>query len=123
MNVGGVLDVSIGEIVEGIEKIQKHIHKDENALCIDLDIINASLQEWYNDIIAKYSPWVANDMKVDSSDLAIIYKCSKDSTRRDIAEKSLHFLQEVERLYKSGKLKKSIKDRLDIDKIKQTKNF
>lgn len=119
--MSAVFGISLGEIVQVIEKLYKHSHNDENALCFNLDIINASLQNWYNDIIAKFSPWVANE-KVDSSDLAIIYKYSKDSTRKDIAEKSLGFLREVERLYKSRELKKSIKDRLDIDKIEQAKN-
>lgn len=119
MNIGGILEISVGEIAEMINKVQNHSHKDTKALCINLEIINTSLQNWYDDIIDKFSHWVENDMKVDSSELGYIYKCARDSKRKTNAEKSIGYLGYVEG--QSNKLRKVSKGRLDIDKITQAR--
>jgi hypothetical protein len=119
LNIGGVFDISVGEVAEIVEKVNQSLHKDKKDICLHLEIVNAGLQDWYNDIIEKFSPWVANNMKVESSDLDFIYKCTKDSKRKTIAENSIGLLQYMaEHSGKGkGKGKKGFKGRIDIDKI------
>lgn len=74
--------------------------------CLHLEIVNTSIQDWYNDIIDKFSRWVANDMKVESSDLELICKCTMDIKRKTIAENSIGLLQYMMEHSDSGKGKK-----------------
>jgi hypothetical protein len=127
MDICKVMEVSVSVVGQAIEAIQNHLKKDKDALCIGLEVVNASLQDWHNDIVGKFAPWIANDMKVESSEeLQFIVRCAEDGTRRSVAEKSLKFLEYVitER-YGSGELKKQLKEkgRLDICKICDIKKF
>jgi hypothetical protein len=117
VGVPGVFDISIGEVKEIIEGSLNYFRKDKISLCVHLDIINMSLLDWYNDIIDKFSHWQRAGMKVESSDLELIFRCTNDATRKSIAQQSVIMLKNVERLYKDDKLDKKLKRDLDIDKI------
>ena len=106
VGVPGVFDISVGEVKEIIQGSINYFRKDQTSLCVHLDIIKMSLLDWYNDIIDKFSHWQRAGMNVESSDLDLIFKCARDHTRKSIAEESVIMLENVERLYKHGKLEK-----------------
>ena len=117
----GTLQISIEEIADVITRIGNHIKKERNALCINLEIINTSLKDWYDEMANKYQEWIRNDMKADSAEIDFILKCLWESDRKSITEKSLAFLYNLDKLYRNGELKEDIRDKLDINEISKAR--
>ncbi len=102
----------------GFRGILNWIHRDKDAICIGLEVISASIQEWHSDIVFKFAPWEAKGMKVDSEEEIIsIIICAEDSTKQSFAEQSLTLLTDLVNNHKSKHL-----NGLDIGKIKDIIN-
>lgn len=119
--LNGEVDISIEEIAEVITRIGNHIKRERNALCINLEIINISLKDWYDEMANKYEGWITNGMKADSPEIAFILKCRIDSNRRSITEKSIVFLDHLDELYRNDELRGDLKDKVDINEINKAR--
>ena len=58
--------ISIKEIAEVITRIGNYVIRENNALYIVLEIVNASLKDWYDEMGNKYQEMIANGMKPES---------------------------------------------------------
>lgn len=119
--LNGEIDFSIEEIADVITRIGNHINGEKNALCVNLEIINMSLKDWYDEMSDKYQEWITNGMKPDSQEIKFILNCIMNADRRDITEKSAAFLYHLDELYRNGELKESLSEKLDIEKINQVR--
>ena len=59
------IEITVDELLNIFDTISNRINKDRNTLCLVLDLANFNVQDWYNEIKDKFSPWIRNGIKME----------------------------------------------------------
>jgi hypothetical protein len=77
------LELSVDDIFKIWDKISNYIHKDKNAICLGMYLLNAQILYWYEDINKRFARWIVKK-KIEPSELMEIVECAQSISKTSL---------------------------------------